>query len=258
MTSRLTSDIYTKMTCVCDPCTCDPCLCSSGKQPAGKTCGCGEACKCAEKLQPKQDSHVASPRIQGPAPNFKGTAVVDGAFRDINLADYRGRWLLLCFVPMAWTFVCPTEIIAFGDAKTKFTERKADVVFCSTDSEHSLLAWAKVSRADGGLGGPSGIVPLLADPSHATSRAYGVLLPDRGIALRGSFLIDPKGILRQITVNDLPVGRSVDEAVRLLDAYQFTDKNGEVCPADWSKGKGGIVADPQGSKKYFKDTFAQK
>jgi len=190
-----------------------------------------------------------SARVQHPAPVFQGTAVVDGAFEDIALGDYKGKWLILGFIPMAWTFVCPTEIIAFSDAHKQFEERNAQVVFASVDSEYSLLSWASTARKDGGLGGVN--IPLLSDKNHKISRDYGVLLEEDGVALRGLFIIDPKGTVRQITINDLPVGRSVDETIRLVDAFQFVEKYGEVCPANWNKGSETIKADPKASKEYF-------
>jgi len=120
----------------------------------------------------------------------------------------------------------------------------------STDSVYSHLAWCNLSRKEGGLG-PDLKLPLIADPSHRISRDYGVLLEDEGIDLRGLFIIDPKGILRQITINDLPVGRSVEETLRLVKAFQFTDKHGEVCPIDWTEGSETIKANPKDSLEYF-------
>lgn len=188
-----------------------------------------------------------APTIQKPAPTFKKTAVVDGAFEEISLEQYKGKWVLLAFIPLAFTFVCPTEIIAYSEAVKKFTEKDAEVLFASTDSEYSLLAWTNVSRKDGGLGKIN--IPLLADTNHTLSRDYGVLIEEEGVALRGIFLIDPKGILRQITINDLPVGRSVEESLRLLEAFQFTEKYGEVCPANWQPGSETI--NTTDAKKYF-------
>ncbi|GME79138.1 unnamed protein product [Ambrosiozyma monospora] len=187
--------------------------------------------------------------IQKQAPSFKKTAVVDGVFEEISLDQYRGKWVLLAFIPLAFTFVCPTEIIAYSEAVKKFTDKDAQVLFASTDSEYSLLAWTNTKRADGGLGPVN--IPLIADTNHSLSKDYGVLVEGAGIALRGIFLIDPKGTLRQITINDLPVGRSVDESLRLLEAFQFTDKYGEVCPANWTAGSDTIVPEVEGSKKYF-------
>ncbi|KAF2757467.1 thioredoxin-like protein [Pseudovirgaria hyperparasitica] len=195
-------------------------------------------------------------RVQKPAPPFSGTAVVDGVFEELSLTTYTStkQWLVLGFIPMAWTFVCPTEIIAFSDAVEQFQKRGASVVFASTDSEYSLLAWNKTSRADNGLGGIK--IPLLSDKNLKLSKDYGVLIEEEGIALRGIFLIDPKGIVRQITINDLPVGRSVDETLRLIDAFQFTDKYGEVCPANWNPGAATFKATIAGKKEYLDKLYA--
>ncbi|KAK0188320.1 thioredoxin-like protein [Armillaria mellea] len=188
--------------------------------------------------------------IQRPAPAFKAAAVVDGLFEDVSLTDYLGQWVVLFFYPMDFTFVCPTEILAFNDALAEFSALDTKVLGVSTDSQHSHFAWANQPRKEGGLG-PDLTLPLVADRNMSISRDYGVLLEDEGIALRGLFIIDPKGILRQITVNDLPVGRSVDETIRLIKAFQFTDKHGEVCPANWHEGDKTMKADPKGSKEYF-------
>ncbi|KAK0450587.1 peroxiredoxin [Desarmillaria tabescens] len=188
--------------------------------------------------------------IQRPAPTFKAAAVVDGLFEDVSLTDYLGQWVVLFFYPMDFTFVCPTEILAFNDALAEFKALDTKVLGVSTDSQHSHFAWANQPRKEGGLG-PDLKLPLIADRNMSISRDYGVLLEDEGIALRGLFIIDPKGILRQITVNDLPVGRSVDETIRLIKAFQFTDKHGEVCPANWHEGDKTMKADPKGSKEYF-------
>lgn len=164
-----------------------------------------------------------------------GHAPADRPCPELSLTAYTSnkQWLVLGFVPMAWTFVCPTEILAFSERAADFAARGASVVFASTDSEYSLLAWTNASKRDGGLGKIN--IPLLSDKNHQISKDYGVLIEDEGVALRGLFLIDPSGIVRQITINDLSVGRSVDETLRLIDAFQFTDKYGEVCtwPAAW-------------------------
>ncbi|KAK0475010.1 thioredoxin-like protein [Armillaria luteobubalina] len=188
--------------------------------------------------------------IQRPAPTFKAAAVIDGLFEDVSLTDYLGQWVVLFFYPMDFTFVCPTEILAFNDALAEFKALDTKVLGVSTDSQHSHFAWANQPRKEGGLG-PDLKLPLIADRNMSISRDYGVLLEEEGIALRGLFIIDPKGILRQITVNDLPVGRSVDETIRLIKAFQFTDKHGEVCPANWHEGDKTMKADPKGSKEYF-------
>lgn len=164
----------------------------------------------------------------------------------------QGKWTVLLFYPLDWTFVCPTEIIAFSDAADRFAAAGAQVVGISVDSAFSHLRWAETDRAAGGLGGVS--FPLVADVTKAIAADYGVLIEDgddAGVALRGLFLVDPRGTLRQATVNDLPVGRSVDETLRLLAAFQFADEHGEVCPAGWTPGAPTIKPDVEGSKAYF-------
>jgi len=187
------------------------------------------------------------------APNFDATAVVDGQFKNVKLSDYAGKYVVLFFYPMDFTFVCPTEIIAFSDRAAEFKALGCEVVACSCDSQFSHLAWIETPRQKGGLGSPMNI-PILADKNLAISRAYGVLKEDEGISFRGLFLIDGNGTLRQITVNDLPVGRSVDETLRLVQAFQFTDAHGEVCPAGWRPGAKTIKPSVADSKEYFKST----
>ena len=186
-----------------------------------------------------------------PAPDFAGTALIKGTFKPIKLSNYKGKFLVLFFYPMDFTFVCPTEIIAFSERSEDFQAIGCELVACSVDSEFSHLAWTKLPRDRGGLGPMS--IPLLSDITKCVSRDYGVLTED-GVALRGLFIIDGKGILRQITINDMPIGRSVDETLRLVKAIQFTDKYGEVCPAGWEPGQDTIVPDPVKSQKYFTKT----
>jgi len=188
--------------------------------------------------------------VQKPAPAFKAAAVVDGLFTDVSLSDYLGQWVVLFFYPMDFTFVCPTEILAFNDSLDAFKELNTIVLGVSTDSTYSHFAWASQPRSEGGIG-PGLKLPLIADRNMKISRDYGVLIEEEGVALRGLFLIDPQGILRQITVNDLPVGRSVDETIRLIKAFQFVEKHGEVCPANWKEGAKSMKADPKGSLEYF-------
>lgn len=186
------------------------------------------------------------------APNFSLSAVKDGDITNVKLSDYSGKWLVLVWYPLDFTFVCPTEIIAFSDRIAEFRAINTEVVCASVDSAFSHLAWVKTPRNQGGLGKMS--IPLLADITKQTAQDYGVLVadgPDAGVAFRGLFIISPKGVLRQITVNDLPVGRSVDETLRLVKAFQFTDEHGEVCPANWTPGAPTMKADPKGSLDYF-------
>ncbi|XP_021366926.1 peroxiredoxin-like [Mizuhopecten yessoensis] len=192
---------------------------------------------------------LLSASVQNPAPDFQGIAVVDGQFKNISLADFKGKYVVLFFYPLDFTFVCPTEIIAFSDNMQRFRDLNTEVIGVSTDSHFSHLAWINTPRKQGGLGGLN--YPLLADFKKEISRDYGVLLEDAGVALRGLFLIDPEGVVRQMTINDLPVGRSVDETIRLIQAFQFVEKHGEVCPANWKPEEATIKPDPAGSKEYF-------
>ncbi|CAH1116444.1 unnamed protein product [Phaedon cochleariae] len=189
------------------------------------------------------------PSLQKPAPTFKGTAVVDGMFKEISLEDYKGQYVVIFFYPLDFTFVCPTEIIAFSDRFEEFKKINTAVIACSTDSHFSHLAWINTTRKQGGIGQMA--IPVLSDKSMAISKAYGVLDEDSGVPFRGLFIIDGKGILRQITINDLPVGRSVDETLRLVQAFQFTDEHGEVCPAGWKPGQKTMKPDPKESLAYF-------
>jgi alkyl hydroperoxide reductase subunit AhpC len=189
------------------------------------------------------------PKLQQPAPEFSGTAVVNGEFKTVSLADYKGKYVVLFFYPLDFTFVCPTEIIAFSDRAKEFHDIGCELIACSTDSHFSHLAWINTPRKQGGLGEMK--IPLLADKSMKISRDYGVLLEEAGVTFRGLFIIDGQGKLRQITVNDLPVGRSVDETLRLVQAFQYTDKHGEVCPAGWKPGAATIKPNPKDSKTYF-------
>ncbi|MBX9628587.1 MAG: peroxiredoxin [Gemmataceae bacterium] len=188
-------------------------------------------------------------QVQKPAPDFTATAVVNEEFKDdFKLSDYRGKYVVFFFYPLDFTFVCPTEIIAFSDRIGEFRKRGAEVIGCSVDSHFSHLAWIQQPRSQGGLGGLK--YPLVADLTKKISQDYGVLL-DGGVALRGLFVIDQKGIIRAVTVHDLPLGRSVDEALRVLDALQHFEKYGEVCPADWKQGAMTIKPGVRESKEYF-------
>ena len=187
--------------------------------------------------------------VQQPAPDFKAQAVLpDGSFKEVSLADYKGKYVLLFFYPLDFTFVCPTEIIAFSDAVKDFEALNVQVLSVSVDSHFSHLAWRNVARDQGGLGQIE--YPMIADLNKKIADAYGVLLPG-GIALRGLFLIDKGGIVRHLVINDLPLGRSVDEALRMVEALQYYETNGEVCPANWKKGSLTIKPNVKDSKEYF-------
>lgn len=193
-----------------------------------------------------------APIIGKPAPAFKADAVVNGEIKTISLDDFKGKYLVLFFYPLDFTFVCPTEIVAFSDRVDEFKAINAEIVGASVDSKFTHLAFINTPRNKGGLGGVK--YPLLSDLSKSIAKDYGVLIEDgddAGVTLRGLFIISPTGILRQITINDLPVGRSVDETLRLIRAFQFTDEHGEVCPANWTPGAKTMKADPHKSQEYF-------
>mgnify|MGYP001608621919 FL=1 len=165
-------------------------------------------------------------RVGSPAPDFKAKAYVKGDFKDVSLRDFQGKWVCLFFYPLDFTFVCPTELRSFAEHAAQFKSLGCEVLACSTDSEYSHKAWFERDMKEVAY-------PVLADTAHQISRDYGVLIEDKGIALRGTFLIDQKGILQWMSVNALGVGRSVNEVVRTLEALQ----TGELCPADWKKGQ---------------------
>jgi peroxiredoxin (alkyl hydroperoxide reductase subunit C) len=188
-------------------------------------------------------------RVCQPAPDFTATAVVDGQFKEISLSDFRGKYVVLFFYPLDFTFVCPTEIVAFSDAIDEFEKRNVQVLGASIDSQFSHLAWIKIPRSQGGLGEIK--FPLIADITKQISSDYGVLLEEEGVALRGLFLIDKEGVVRHLLINDLPLGRSTAEVLRMVDALQYFEEHGEVCPANWHMGGKTMVPDPEKSKEYF-------
>jgi alkyl hydroperoxide reductase subunit AhpC len=190
--------------------------------------------------------------VAQPAPDFTAKAVVGQDFVDYTLSSHwnskKPKYTVLFFYPLDFTFVCPTEIIAFSDRIAEFEERNVQVVGVSIDSEYTHLAWKNTPRSQGGIGDIH--YPLVADVKKEIAQAYGVLHTD-GTAFRGLFLIDQQGIIRHTVVNDMPLGRSVSECLRMVDALQHHEKHGEVCPADWTQGKPAMVDDPVKSKAYF-------
>ncbi len=188
--------------------------------------------------------------VQKKAPDFAATAVAaDGSFKTLKLSDHKGKWVVLFFYPLDFTFVCPTEIIAFSDRYADFKAVNAELIGVSVDSQFTHLAWRQTPRNQGGLGDLA--YPLVADLNKSIARDYGCLIEGDGIALRGLYIIDPSQTVRAAIVHDLPVGRSVDEALRVIKAFQFVEKHGEVCPANWTEGKATMKADPKGAKEYF-------
>jgi len=192
------------------------------------------------------------------APAFKGKAVVGDKFVDVSLEDYKGAYVVLLFYPFDFTYVCPTELIAFSEAHNEFAKTNAKVLGISVDSHFTHLAWTKLSRNQGGLGHIN--YPLFADVSKDMSRDYGVLVEDPedglyGASLRGLFIIDGTGKIRHVQVNDEQVGRSVDETLRLIKAFQYADEHGEVCPANWQPGSATIKPDQVKKLAYFEEAY---
>jgi len=175
--------------------------------------------------------------IRKAAPAFQGTAFWQNKFQQISLEQFRGQYVCLFFWPLDFTFVCPTEICQFNDKEAEFKKLNTQLVGCSIDSHFTHMEYTKKPRNQGGLGPMT--IPMLSDKSHQIAKDYGCLIEDggdAGIAFRATYIIDDKGILRHQTIGDLPVGRSVDETLRLVEAFQYTDKHGEVCPASWTPG----------------------
>jgi peroxiredoxin 2/4 len=184
------------------------------------------------------------------APDFTATAVFgDNEIKDLKMSDYRGKYVVLFFYPLDFTFVCPSELIAFDHRLAEFNKRNVEVIGCSIDSQFTHLAWKNTPVNSGGIGQVQ--YPLVADVKHSICQAYDVEFPAAGVAFRGSFLIDKAGVVRHQVVNDLPLGRNIDEMLRMIDALQFTEEHGEVCPAGWQKGKAGMGASPEGVAKYL-------
>lgn len=202
------------------------------------------------------------PRAQvcEPAPYFEGVAYHQSTFKNIKLTDYKGKYVVLFFYPLDFTFVCPTEILAFADANDQFAANNCVLIGASIDSQFSHFQYCQMSRKQGGLGEIQ--IPLLADTTKIVSRIYGALITkgeNAGVASRATFIIDDKGILRHASYNDLPVGRSVDEVLRLVQAFQYSDVHGEVCPSKWKPGGKTMKTDlsaPE-TKKYWEEEHAK-
>ena len=184
------------------------------------------------------------------APDFTATAVLaDNSMKpDFKLSDYRGKYVILFFYPLDFTFVCPSEIIAFDKALDTFKAKNCDIIGVSIDSQFSHWAWKNTPVNQGGIGNIR--YPLVADLDKKISRQYGVLL-DAGIALRGTFLIDREGVVRHAVINDLSLGRNIDEALRMVDALQFHEQHGDVCPANWTEGKDAMTPTAAGVADYL-------
>jgi peroxiredoxin 2/4 len=187
--------------------------------------------------------------VQKEAPDFTAKAVLpDNSISELKLSSYRGKYVVLFFYPLDFTFVCPSEIIAFDKKVKEFKKKNAEVIGVSVDSEFTHHAWRQTPVNKGGIGQIG--YPLVADLTKSIARSYDVLI-NEAVALRGLFLIDTKGIVRHALVNDLPLGRSVDEAIRILDALQFHEAHGEVCPANWKQGADGMKPTAEGVADYL-------
>ncbi|MEB8486861.1 peroxiredoxin [Acidithiobacillus ferriphilus] len=180
------------------------------------------------------------------APDFVAPAVMadNGINENFQLSQYiKGKYAVLFFYPLDFTFVCPSEILAFNNRLNDFKSRNTEVIACSVDSQFTHLAWKNTPEEKGGIGHIK--LPMVADLSKSIARNYDVLLNDE-VALRGSFLIDREGVVRHEVINDLPLGRNIDEMLRMVDALQFSEEHGEVCPAQWEKGKAGMKPTSEG------------
>ena len=184
------------------------------------------------------------------APDFTAQAVLpDNSFAELTLSKYRGKYVMLFFYPLDFTFVCPSEILAFNKRVAEFKEKNCEVLGVSVDSRFTHLAWRNTAVENGGIGNIQ--YPLVEDLNKAIAKSYGILLND-SVALRGLFLIDTKGVVRHSVINDLPLGRSVGEALRILDALQFVETHGgEVCPANWQEGEASMKASKAGVAEYL-------
>jgi peroxiredoxin 2/4 len=190
------------------------------------------------------------------APDFKADAVVNGTeFKQISLSDYKGKkYVALFFYPLDFTFVCPTELHAFQDKVAEFESLNTQVIGVSVDSKFSHHAWLNTPKGQGGIEGVK--YPIVSDLNKTITRDYDVEVEGAGIAYRGLFLIDKDGVVQHQVVNNLPLGRNVDEAIRMVKALQFFEKNGEVCPANWNEGSKGMKPNEAGLKEYFNDKVA--
>jgi len=183
------------------------------------------------------------------APLFACDVVIDGQIKQMCLNDFAGQYKVLFFYPLDFTFVCPTELHAFQDRLEDFRKRNVAVIGCSVDSAYSHSAWLRTPKKSGGIEGIT--YPLLADINKTISRLYGVLDEEQGVALRGLFIIDKDDVVQCASVNNLPIGRNVDEVIRLIDALQFAEKSGQVCPANWQEGRKAMEPTDKGLADYF-------
>ena len=212
-------------------------------------------------MDPQPTSSNCKAIVRRPAPAFSGMSYFKNKFETISLEQFKGKYVVLFFYPLDFTFVCPTEIAQFSDKIDKFNEMDCQVISCSIDSHFTHREWTLKPRNKGGLGPME--IPMLSDLSHQISRDYGCLIEegeDAGVAFRATYIIDTNGILRHMCFNDLPVGRNADEYIRLVQAFQFTDKHGEVCPANWRPGKKTMVpkVDAAKTNEFWEEEHGKK
>lgn len=194
-------------------------------------------------------SYTPKATIRRPAPHFKGMAWDVNRFKAVDLDQFKGKYVVLFFYPLDFTFVCPTEICSFNDMAPEFRAINCEILACSVDSQFTHREYTLKSRESGGLGRMQ--IPMIADLNKQIGKDYGVYLDcsdDEGVHLRGTFIIDATGVLRHISVNDLPVGRNIKEILRLVQAFQYTDEYGEVCPESWTPGAATMVPDHESEK----------
>lgn len=203
-------------------------------------------------VSPKRETPPAPRTLVGrKAPDFKAPTVFKTEIKEIQFSDYQGQYVVLFFYPLDFTFVCPTELHAFQEHLAEFKKRGVEVLACSVDSQFSHLNWLKTPKSQGGVQGVT--YGLISDLGGHIAHQYGVL-SDEGTAYRALFLIDQKGIVRHHVVNDMPLGRSVTETLRMVDALQHTEKHGEVCPADWRKGEKALQTNSDSVADYLTET----
>ena len=206
-------------------------------------------------------SYAPKAAVKYEAPDFKAMCYHDFDFREITLSEYRGKYVLLFFWPLDFTFVCPTEIIAFADAAKAFRENGCEIIGCSADSQYVHMEYCMKPRKKGGLGDMD--IPLIADTSHEIAQSFGCMIDKgkhKGLALRATYIIDKEGVIRHMSMNDIAVGRNVDEYLRLVQAFQYVDEHGEVCPAQWKPGQDTIIPNAKSdkNKSYWENVHDKK
>eukprot|EP01057_Protomagalhaensia_wolfi_P005836 Protomagalhaensia_wolfi_Nauph_80__5835@NODE_737_length_2050_cov_633_088513_g551_i0_p1_GENE_NODE_737_length_2050_cov_633_088513_g551_i0NODE_737_length_2050_cov_633_088513_g551_i0_p1_ORF_typecomplete_len297_score41_29AhpCTSA/PF00578_21/1_5e29Redoxin/PF08534_10/4_8e201cysPrx_C/PF10417_9/4_7e13SCO1SenC/PF02630_14/0_00084_NODE_737_length_2050_cov_633_088513_g551_i011601924 len=241
----------------CPPDCCPPGCCQKGRCNSDS---CSPNCPCcrppsmggpwAHMREMFRKHHQPQCMIGKPAPQFKGMAVMpDGEMKEISLEDYKGKYVVLFFYPLDFTFVCPSEILAFDRAVGEFEQRGVQLISCSIDSHFVHNAWRETPVNKGGIGKVK--FPMLSDMNHFIAKSYGCHIEEPAVSIRGLYLIDKEGVVQHITLNNLPLGRNVEEVLRTIDALQYTEQHGEVCPANWKKGEAAMKPSAEGVASYL-------